>query len=201
MAPKVVNKEERRRQIALSCKDLIHQGIRNITVSQVAKTAGIGKGTVYEYFEKKEDIIFEVINMHIEEHHKEFLEAIKTVNTTREKIFIFLHFVMDESEEVAEHFKGYKDYLSIVLSDENEQMKEFNNKCNLFFTQQLRILFDEGIKKGEIIKESVEMIDGIICFEKGVGLRKMIEKGFDATSVCRSFINTLFDVIEVKNDS
>ncbi len=57
MAPKVVDKEQRRKEIALSCLDLIHDvGIKKLTVSQVAQTAGIGKGTIYEYFENKEDI-------------------------------------------------------------------------------------------------------------------------------------------------
>ena len=63
MSPRKINKEEKRREVALACSDLLHDvGMKNITVAQVAKTAGIGKGTVYEYFENKEDIIFEIIN-------------------------------------------------------------------------------------------------------------------------------------------
>ena len=89
MAPRVVDKEQRRKEIALSCLDLIHDvGIKKLTVSQVAQTAGIGKGTIYEYFENKEDIIFEIINMHIEEHHKQFLEAVENIETTKEKIYL-----------------------------------------------------------------------------------------------------------------
>ena len=53
--PKIVDKEQKRREIALSCSNLIHEiGIRKLTVAQVAITAGIGKGTIYEYFENKE---------------------------------------------------------------------------------------------------------------------------------------------------
>ena len=67
MAPKVVDKEQRRKDIALACLDLIHEvGIKKLTVAQVAQTAGIGKGTIYEYFENKDDIVFEIINMHID---------------------------------------------------------------------------------------------------------------------------------------
>ncbi len=86
MSPRKVNKEEKRREVALACFDLIHDGgMKKLTVAQVAKTANIGKGTVYEYFENKEDIIFEIINMHIEHHHNQFLETIKDVKTIREK--------------------------------------------------------------------------------------------------------------------
>ena len=198
MSPKMVNKDERRREIALACYDLLHQGIRKITVAQVAKTAGIGKGTVYEYFENKEDIIFEIINMHIEDYHKEFLESIKNVTSTKEKVLHFFKFVIDDSPETLEHLNGYKDYLSIVLSDENENMKEFNTSCNDFFSEQLIIVIDEGIKKGELIPESSELIKGMMCFEKGVALMKMTDACFDAKQTCEEFINTLFKIIEVK---
>lgn len=131
MAPKIVDKEQRRKEIALSCLDLIHDvGIKKLTVSQVAQTAGIGKGTIYEYFENKEDIIFEIINMHIEEHHKQFLEAVENIETTKEKIFLYFQFVFDDSVENMKHFNGYKEYLSIVLSDENDAMCEFNTSCD-----------------------------------------------------------------------
>ena len=59
--PKIVDKEQKRREIALSCSNLIHEiGIRKLTVAQVAKTAGIGKGTIYEYFENKDDIVLKL---------------------------------------------------------------------------------------------------------------------------------------------
>lgn len=116
--PKIVDKEQKRREIALSCSNLIHEiGIRKLTVAQVAITAGIGKGTIYEYFENKDDIVFEIINIHIEQYHNEFLETIKDAKTTKEKVFHFFKFVIDDSIENLKHFNGYKEYLSIVLSD------------------------------------------------------------------------------------
>jgi len=42
----------------LSFHPLFLIGFVNISISQIAKTAGIGKGTVYEYFNNKEDIVF-----------------------------------------------------------------------------------------------------------------------------------------------
>ncbi len=58
----IVNKEEKRRNIALACRELLlKHGINSLTIAQIAKTAGVGKGTMYEYFENKEDIVFEII--------------------------------------------------------------------------------------------------------------------------------------------
>ena len=199
MAPRVVNKEQRRKEIALSCLDLIHDvGIKKLTVSQVAIKAGIGKGTIYEYFENKDDIVFEIMNIHIDTYHNEFLETIKDVKSTKQKIFHFFKFVIDDSIENLKHFNGYKEYLSIVLSDDNHAMKKFNLKCNVFFNDQLRKFIKEGIDKKELIPESINLVDGLLTFEKGLALIKMTQDDFDAKSSCELFINTLFDLIEVE---
>lgn len=198
MAPRV-DKEQKRREIAISCMDLINQvGIRKLTVSEAAKTAGIGKGTIYEYFENKDDIVFEIMNIHVEENHKQFLETIKTIKTTKEKIFLCFKFVLDDSEENLRHFNGYKEYVSIVLSDENDVMCEFNGSCKVFFDLQLRKIIQEGIDNNELIPEAMNLAEGLLVFEKGLALLKMSQKNFDAKYVGESFLNNLWELIKVK---
>lgn len=198
MAPRV-DKEQKRREIAISCRDLVFEvGIRKLTVAQAAKTAGIGKGTIYEYFENKDDIVFEIINISIEEYHVEFLETIKNAQTTKEKIFHFFKFVLDDSDENMKHFNGYKEYLSVVLGEENEQMKKYNDTCHIFFKEQLKNIIDEGIKKNELIPQAISFIDSLLVFEKGLILQKMTQEDFDVTTICKTFINNLFDLIEVR---
>lgn len=198
MAPRV-DKEQKRREIAISCMDLINQvGIRKLTVSEAAKTAGIGKGTIYEYFENKDDIIFEIININIENYHNEFLENIKDIKTIKEKVFLFFKFVLDESAENQKEFNGYKEYLSVVLSDDNQSMKKYNNKCHIFFTEQLKEIILEGIENKKLIPESLNFVESLLVFERGLTLLKMTQEHFDVNGICKSFINNLFELIEVK---
>ena len=42
------------------------------------------------------------------------------------------------------------------------------------------------------------MSEGLLIFEKGIGLLKMTQKDFDAKKECDVFINNFFDLIEVK---
>jgi len=66
--PKIVDKEQKRLEIASKSKELlIEKGIAKLTVSEVAKNAGIGKGTIYQYFSSKDDIVFAVIDAYIED--------------------------------------------------------------------------------------------------------------------------------------
>ena len=143
-------------------------------------------------------LFFEIINMHIEEHHKQFLEAVENIKTTKEKIFLYFQFVFDDSVENMKHFNGYKEYLSIVLSDENDAMCEFNTSCDEFFDIQLRKIIQEAINKNELIPEAINFIEGLLVFEKGLALSKMSEKIFDAKRVGESFLNNLWELIEVK---
>ncbi|NCB11292.1 MAG: TetR/AcrR family transcriptional regulator [Erysipelotrichia bacterium] len=187
--------------MAISCKDLIFEvGIRKLTVAQAAKTAGIGKGTIYEYFENKYDIVFEIINISIEEYHQEFLKVIKNVKSTKEKVYYFFKFVLDDSDENMKQFNAYKDYLSIVLSDDNQLMKKYNDTCHIFFKEQLEKIIEESIKSNELISEAKNFIDGLLVFEKGLVLQKMTQENFDVSDVCKRFIDNLFDLIEVRDD-
>lgn len=199
MSPRKVNKDVKRKEIAMACSEILHEvGIKNLTVAQVAVSAGIGKGTVYEYFENKDDIIFEVINIHIQEYHQEFLEKIKKVETTRQKVDLFFKFVLDESEENLKHFNGYKEYLSVVLSDGTNSYCDFNKKCSEFFSENLKNVISEGVKKGELIPEALELSDGLRFFEKGLGLAKMIQSNSNTLEIYNEFMDAIFKLIEVK---
>lgn len=200
MSPRKVNKEEKRREIALACSDLIHDvGMKKLTIAQVAKTAGIGKGTVYEYFENKEDIIFEIINIHIEEHHKEFNKKIKKLSTTREKIELFFNFIFDDSEENLKHFEGYKEFLSIVLSENNELMKKFNYDKNEYFCSELLSILNDAVIKGELKEEVIDLANGIMTYQKGMALRKMSQINYNPREDFNKFMDTLFKLFEIKN--
>jgi len=58
MSAKRVVKSQKREKIILSAmKVFAKKGIKNTTVNDIAVEAGIGKGTIYEYFRDKNDII------------------------------------------------------------------------------------------------------------------------------------------------
>ena len=77
-------------------------------------------------------------------------------------------------------------------------MIKFNNNCHTFFNNQLKKIIKEGIEKNELIPQAMNLIDGLLIFEKGVALIKMTQNGFNSADVCNLFINSIFDLIEVK---
>jgi AcrR family transcriptional regulator len=59
MSPKIVDKEEKRRQILeAALREFARRGFSRTKMDDVARAAGIGKGTVYEYFTNKDELFF-----------------------------------------------------------------------------------------------------------------------------------------------
>ncbi len=162
---KLIDKEEKRREIALSCKDLLLQkGIKNITISELAKAAGIGKGTVYEYFKNKEDIVFEIVNVFIDEYNEGLLKRIEIAKNTFEKLLIFFEFFYKDSEFI----NHYKEFLAISLTHPSKEMLEFKTKTKKFYYSVLEKILKEGIKNKELKKSALKIKK--IIYNMAIGL-------------------------------
>jgi len=194
----IVDKVQKRRDIALSCIDLLlEKGIKKLTVAEVAKTAGVSKGSIYDYFDNKEDIVYEVIRALIFEYQKEKeLEFSKDISS-REKVFHLFEFVLDDSEKYTKDHNLYKEYVSINLGSVCEGMCGFNNECSDFFTSIATQIIQEGVDKGELVKESLSLIKGLLALEKGFLFISWTQEK-DIKNDLKEFLNTLFDLLEIK---
>lgn len=164
----IVNKEEKRRNIALSCRGLLlENGINSLTISQIAQTAGVGKGTIYEYFENKEDIVFEIITTFIADHEKKLLALLDEPISTKEKLFHFFYFLF-EDELARKHLKVYKEFLAISLSNEPEEMLVFSEECRDKFTMILNQIIVAGSISGEIEKSMPISTSSLALFATGL---------------------------------
>lgn len=193
-----VDKDKKRRDIAIACTELLlEKGIKNLTITEIAKTAGIGKGTVYDYFNNKEEIVFEIIRNFIEEHHRYLLSQSDKRTSTKQKIFYLFDFFLSEFKSYEKHLDVYREYLSVTLSSKFSPMLEFNKECSGFIKNILEDIIEEGIKKGEIKDVSRNLVDGIMKAERGYMLVAWAEDR-DLRKDFKAYINTLFDLIEIK---
>ncbi len=196
---KIVDKVQKRKDIALSCKKLfIEKHINSVTISEVARAAGVGKGTVYDYFKNKEDIVFEIVNILMHEHNIVKKRKIEQVKSTKEKIKVFYDFFY--SEEDADLRELYKEFISISLVNPQEQMLEFNTECiNSYFTWFCDILQD-GVDKGELKPEAINLARGMFVFGEGMFISSAITKTIeDLQQEIELYLDLLFALIEVKN--
>ena len=195
----IVNKEEKRSNIACSCKEiLLEHGIKNLTISQIAKTAGVGKGTIYEYFENKEDIVFEIITMFIVAHEQKLQEITDQNVSTKDKLFHFFY-LMHEDENSHKQLNIYREFLAISMTSETQEMVDFNMKCREKFTDILGQIVKDGIKKGEIRTEAQELLSALLTFKLGLVVETHTA-ALDPKDEIIRFLDALFKVIEIKEE-
>ncbi|TNE49586.1 MAG: TetR/AcrR family transcriptional regulator [Deltaproteobacteria bacterium] len=98
MAPKIVDREQRHREILTAAFELfVEKGYHKTTLGEIARSVGIGQGTLYYYFPTKDEIFWGVYNLmmsHVEEGFRHRLEAVNDPIERLEEFFklLFLNF-------------------------------------------------------------------------------------------------------------
>ena len=78
MAIETIRGDKRPRLVEAACAVFVEKGYASTRVAEIAERAGVGKGTVYEYFSSKEELlfaVFESINADISSRMNDALAA------------------------------------------------------------------------------------------------------------------------------
>jgi len=189
----IVDKEKKRHDIAMACRDLLlENGIRNLSVSQIAKTAGVGKGTIYEYFENKEDIVFEIISTFMSEYQNSLRELAASDMSTREKLYMFCG-KLYQSEEGRRHLDLYHEFLGISLINKDPAMLEFNAKVRGEFISILQLIIDQGIADGELDVKLSNSASLLSIFVNGLMVNSRL-KDFDVKKEIDQLLDLIFSI-------
>ena len=129
--------------------------LSTLTVSEITAKAGIGKGTAYEYFSTKEEMIVGAIQYEAERHISIIFEFIQNGQSFQEIIFQGL----DMLEENHERYGGFVMLEKIIrdstmtgsgLLDELERRKEDCGSAKRLTEKLFRLAADKGlIKEGD----------------------------------------------------
>lgn len=98
-----MNKVEIKREIVLKVAlDIFAQyGLTKTTIDDIAKAAGVGKSSIYYYFENKEDIFRAVIETQVQKVQEKIKAAIDAATDPKEKLKAFVLSRMKSFREVA----------------------------------------------------------------------------------------------------
>ena len=144
--------------------ELILEGvdIRTLKVSDITQKAGIGKGTAYDYFDTREEIIVSAI-LHVMTCIQEEVEA---ELARRESFFDQMEYLLEVLEEkMAErecflHFIHLLTDTSICGLKLQERMKETGQDNYSLVTMLVRLI-REGMERGEL---RTDLPIGYLCY-------------------------------------
>lgn len=186
-------KYEKRKTIAKSTCDLfIEKGYVNITISEIAKVAGIGKGTIYEYFENKEDIVFELMACLQESYDNTLYKKLEKSSLIQEKVIFLFDIFLSDNPTVKVQRKIYKEFLSIYIHNKTDSMKLYNEKMMDKYKNILEDIFKKSIEEKKLSKISLEFIPSIFATLQGFFIME------ENKNVMLDYLNNLFKVLEIK---
>ena len=95
MAPMPKDEQKRERILRAAVKIFSLTGLDKGTIASVAKEAGIGKGTIYEYFSSKEDIFIAIFDMFFAKMMPGIQELVDGPLTPVQKLTVFFEMSFD----------------------------------------------------------------------------------------------------------
>ncbi len=142
-------KEQRRNLILEAARRvLIEKGYHNTSIADISKLAEISVGTVYRYFENKEEIFNAIHQNGIEILHDRIMEAIPAGAGPREQLMSIGTSYFEFSEEDATLFETFSYFLTfpeIIFKAEHRISQGTHGRKIL---NRVAAIIDEGIKKG-----------------------------------------------------
>ena len=179
---RIIDKEEKKCAIAKASIDLFcEKGIQQTSIDEIAKSAEVAKGTIYLYFKNKEEIVFAIWDMLIQQHDEAFQQRVTVDMSAKEKILEYFNFSECEKEHDKEKMLIlYQHFVSSMLIDTTGLYSAYFES---FFQQDYDFIstcLNEGIAKGELSTDNVDMLTyTIIMLLKGVLIRaKASNMGF-----------------------
>ncbi len=91
MSPKIVDREQRHREILTAAFELfIEKGYHKTTLGEISRAVGIGQGTLYYYFPTKDEIFWGVYDLMMSHMEAGVQKRIQALETPLEKLEEFL---------------------------------------------------------------------------------------------------------------
>lgn len=149
MSAKVVDKKEKKDQIIeAAIREFARKGFSKTTINDIAKAAGIGKGTVYEYFSNKEEIVHETFRFFMHSMEPDFqailISGVPAKEKLRQILDAFSHSI--DSEYHHELMELMFEFWSEAIQDKDSKGVMFEEMVK--FYQVYREIFADIIIEG-----------------------------------------------------
>ena len=164
MAPKIIDKQEKRNKIIeAAVKVFARLGFPNTKMLAIAEAAGIGKGTIYEYFKSKEDLFVAVINAYMQEMDSQIARRVSRVNDPAEKLKVYFEGWMEITEnEFMEFADIFLDIWAAGLRESKSDLGFDLNKMYGNYRVQITDILNDGIRKRRFKSVNTAIVSSII---------------------------------------
>lgn len=194
----MVDKVEVKKQIFEKCIPLINQkGFHSVSVKEMTDTAGMSKGSFYNYFPSKEQFGVELINYYAQKTEDALRIRLSDQNLNMRERFVKVYFYFKEIydqkgiEGIESILGTFSVELSVVSSDIKKAVDMAYEKLKGVFEEA----FEQGQKNGEIYNHlnKADISEFLLMSWYGAILRMRASGSFASFRLCQDFVlNTVF---------
>ena len=173
---RVMNKDEKySRIVAAAEKVFFHNGYEQSSMDQVAQEAGVAKGTIYLYFQSKQELYYAIGVRALGTLLKSFQALFASCQSGLQKVVAF-------GKAFAQYRKTYPDYYKFIVNYQGERYDEMNEHGEIHRTyQESRELFQvlvnavtEGQRDGSIGVETAPALLAAILWCQTCGVVQLV---------------------------
>jgi len=198
---KGVDKKMMRAKIAKNAIELfIKYGFDHMTVDDVAYKSKIPKGSVYSFFESKDDILFAIIENEQEFYDEEIRLKIQNSKTLEEKILSLFDLCVSQTTINQNRQKIYQEFVCLVLNNKNLKMVKFLKNIQQKYLKWLEQIFEDAIKDGQIKQHGVLFAKGLFAMAESVLLFSAIEN-YNAKDILQNNIENLLKLLRIDDEN
>ncbi|WP_089609318.1 TetR/AcrR family transcriptional regulator [Dehalobacterium formicoaceticum] len=148
-----VNPQDKRLRIMQAAVRVFAQkGFHRAKMEEIARTADVGKGTVYEYFPSKERLFIEMIKIGKKYYQDRLMAQIKGVEGFSEKLkeVAYLHMIF---------FHEHRDMTQVMMQEYLQLGAEVHEEFAQFHEQEIRVIREiiaQGTDEGSFRPQETE---------------------------------------------
>ncbi len=195
--PKLLNRDQARngkniRIIEAAARVFAKKGYAGASVADIAVSAAIGKGTVYEYFDSKEDLFFAVFEWYMLSTSRQASVSISALGgSAAERLMALSDSIMGLWNEIKDVFTLTMEFWAASASSQmHDRFKPAFRKLYGEFRGIIISLIREGIERGEFRSgtrpESIAA--ALVGTWDALFLQAWFEENFDPVITARDFL-------------
>lgn len=175
-------------------------GFSRAVIAAIARRAGVGKGTVYEYFDSKEELYFAVFEWYMELLAKGVREKVSPELPALERLRRLAEEAMNWAMDCGDMYGLSLDFWgATVNSPMRERFRDALGGAYLFYRQRVAELLREGVARGEVRPDAdIEAVAaGLVGAWDALALQAWLFGNLDAPAAGRGFFETLLKGLAV----
>lgn len=180
------------------------RGFSGTVMADIADQAGIGKGTLYEYFDSKEDLFFAVFEWFTQETEAAAKVSISALGgSVSERLAVLSESVMQSWLEMKDLFTLVMEFWAASASSQMKQrFKGYFRQAYEDFRRIVAALIREGIEHGEFQEDTVpeSVAAALVGTWDALLLQAWFDETFDPLTTARNFVAVLIRGLAAEKD-